>query len=69
LGAIFISIFHLAWGLAVTHVSFGGFVEKQLEIRSPAWSGKTTDGIASPLHCHKKAKEMSYEDVSYTTFY
>jgi hypothetical protein len=86
LGAIFISIFYLAWGLVVTHFPFvllaststmhlaikngtrtpggacglimesnpcsdlmespqiGGFVEGQYEIKSPAWSGKTTDG-------------------------
>jgi hypothetical protein len=40
----------------------GGFVEEQHEIKSPAWSGKTTGGLlASPLDCHKKAKMMSYE--------
>jgi len=31
----------------------GGFVERHYEIKSPAWSGKTTDGLlASPLDCH-----------------
>jgi hypothetical protein len=35
----------------------GGFVEGQHEIKSPAWSGKTADGLqASPLDCHKKRK-------------
>jgi hypothetical protein len=43
----------------------GGFVEGQLEIKSPAWCGKTTGGLlASPLDCHKKAKMLSYEDAS-----
>ena len=43
----------------------GGFVKGQHEIKSPAWSGKTTDGlIASPLDCHKTAAMMSYEDAS-----
>jgi hypothetical protein len=42
----------------------GGFVEGQQEIKSPAWSGKTTDGLlASRLDCHKTAKMMSYEDA------
>jgi hypothetical protein len=46
----------------------GGFVEGQHEIKSPAWSGKTTDGLlASPLDCHKIAKMMFYEDTSKTT--
>jgi hypothetical protein len=31
-------------------LQIGGFVEEQHEIKSPAWSGKTTDGLlASPL--------------------
>jgi hypothetical protein len=38
-------------------------VEKQYEIKSPAWSGKTTEGLASPSDCHKTAKIMSDEDV------
>jgi hypothetical protein len=29
----------------------GDFVEDQHEINSPAWSGKTTDGLASRLDC------------------
>ena len=43
----------------------GGFVVGQHEIKSPAWGGKTTDGLlASPLDCHKAAKMVSYEDAS-----
>jgi hypothetical protein len=43
----------------------GGFVEGQHEIKSPAWSGKTTDGLqASPLDYHTTAKMMPYEDAS-----
>jgi hypothetical protein len=43
----------------------GGFVELQHEIKSLAWSGKTTDGLlASPLDCHKTAKMMPYKDAS-----
>ena len=41
----------------------GGFVEKQHEIKCPAWSGKTTEGLASPSDSHKTAKIMSDEDV------
>jgi hypothetical protein len=37
------------------------FVEKQHEIKSTAWSRKTTEGLASPSNCHKTAKIMSYE--------
>jgi hypothetical protein len=40
----------------------GGFVEGQHEIKFPAWSCKTTDGLqASHLACHKTAKMISYE--------
>jgi hypothetical protein len=43
----------------------GGFVEGQHEIKSPAWSGKTTDSLlATPLDCNKTAKMMFYEDAS-----
>jgi hypothetical protein len=39
----------------------GGFVEEQHEIKSPAWSGKTADGLlASPLDYLKTAKIMSF---------
>jgi hypothetical protein len=41
----------------------GGFVEKQHEIYISAWSGKTTEGLASPSNCYKTAKIMPYEDV------
>jgi hypothetical protein len=46
----------------------GGSVEGQHEINSQAWSGKKTDGLASPSDCHKTAKMMSYEDASKTTY-
>jgi hypothetical protein len=39
----------------------GGFVEKQHEIISSAWSGKTTEGLASPSDCPKAAEIMPYE--------
>jgi hypothetical protein len=46
-------------------LQIGGFIEGQHEIKSPAWSGKTADGLlASPLDCHKTAKMMFYEDAS-----
>ena len=38
----------------------GGFVEEQHEIISPAWSGKTADGLlAGPLDYLKTAKIIS----------
>jgi hypothetical protein len=40
-----------------------GFVEKQYEIKSTAWSGKTTEGLASPSDCHKTPKIISDEDA------
>jgi hypothetical protein len=33
-----------------------GFVDKQYEIKSPAWSGKTTEGLAGLPDCHKAVK-------------
>jgi hypothetical protein len=36
-----------------------GFVEKKLEAKPWALSGKTTEGQASPSDCHKAAKIMS----------
>jgi hypothetical protein len=43
----------------------GGFVEGQQKIKSPAWSGRTADGLlASLLDCHKTAKVISYEGAS-----
>jgi hypothetical protein len=39
----------------------GGFVEKQYEIKSPVWSGKTTEGLDSPSGCNKTAKITSDE--------
>jgi hypothetical protein len=47
----------------------GGFVEEQHDIKSPAWGGKTADGLASPLDCHKTNKMMSYQGISYTTYH
>jgi len=41
----------------------GGFVEKQHEIISSAWSGKMTEGLASLSDCPKAAKIMPYEDA------
>ena len=38
-----------------------GIVEKQYEIKSPAWSGKKTEGLASQSDCRKTAKAMFYE--------
>ena len=34
----------------------GGFVENPHEIISPAWSGKTTEGLVGSSDCHKTAK-------------
>jgi hypothetical protein len=45
------------------------FVEIQHEIKSPALSGKTTEGQASPSDCHNIAKIMSDKDASYTTYH
>jgi hypothetical protein len=45
----------------------GGFVEGKHEIKSPAWSGITTDGLlASPVDCHETAKMMPYDNALYT---
>jgi hypothetical protein len=41
--------------------SISAFVEKQLEIKSSAWSGKTAEGLGGPSDCHKTAKMMSDE--------
>jgi hypothetical protein len=38
-----------------------GFVDKQHEAKTWAWSGKTTESQASPSDCHKAAKVMSEE--------
>jgi hypothetical protein len=40
-----------------------GIVEIHHEIKSPAWSGKTTEGKASPFDCHNTANINSDEDV------
>ena len=39
-----------------------GFVEIQHEPKTWAWSGKTTEGQASPSDCHKTAIMMSDEE-------
>jgi hypothetical protein len=46
-----------------------GIVEKKCEIKSPAWSGKTTEGQASPSDCHKTAKVISGEDLLFATYH
>jgi hypothetical protein len=46
-----------------------GFVEKQHEANTWAWSGKTTEGQPSPSDCHKAAKIVSDEDFTYATYY
>ena len=38
-----------------------GIVEIHHEIKSPAWSGKTTEGKASPSDCLKTANMISDE--------
>jgi hypothetical protein len=39
------------------------FFEKQYEIKSPAWSGKTIGGLAGPSDCQKKARTIFDEGV------
>jgi hypothetical protein len=46
-----------------------GFVEIQLEQKTWAWSGKTTEGQATPFDCHKTAKMMSDEEFLYATYH
>jgi hypothetical protein len=45
------------------------FFEKQIEIKSPAWIGNTTEGQASPSDCHKTAKVVSDESVLHKTYH
>jgi hypothetical protein len=45
----------------------GGFVEKQHEAITWAWSGKMTGGLASPSDFYKTAKVISDEDFLKTT--
>jgi hypothetical protein len=40
-----------------------GFVEIQHELKTWAWSSKTTEGQASPSYCNKAAKMMSDEAI------
>jgi len=40
-----------------------GFYEKQHEAKTWAWSGKTTEGQASPSDCHNLANVRSDEDA------
>jgi hypothetical protein len=40
-----------------------GFVEVQHEPKTWAWSGKTTEGQASPSDCHLIARMMSDEKL------
>jgi hypothetical protein len=46
-----------------------GVAKKLYEIKSPAWSGKTTEGLASPSDYHKTAKIMSDKDAFQTTYH
>jgi hypothetical protein len=41
----------------------GGFAEKQYEMKSPACSGITAEGLASPSGCNKTAKITSDEGL------
>jgi hypothetical protein len=41
--------------IAMENPLIGGFVEKQHEIKSPAWSKQTTEGLSSPSDCHNLA--------------
>jgi hypothetical protein len=52
------------YSIAMERPLIGGFVEKKNEIKCPAWSGKTTEGLDSPSDCHKTAKIISDEDAS-----
>jgi hypothetical protein len=45
-----------------------GFIEMQQELRTWAWSGKTTEGQSSPSDCHKPAKMISDEEFSQTLY-
>ena len=45
----------------MANTPIGGFVEKQHEMKSPAWNGKTTESLASPSDYHRTAKIMSDE--------
>jgi len=46
-----------------------GFDEIQHEPKTLAWSGKTTEGQASPSDCHKTAKMMSDGEFLWTTYH
>ena len=46
-----------------------GFVKKQHEEKTWAWSGKTTEGQASPSDCDKAAKVMFEEYFLCTTYH
>jgi hypothetical protein len=46
-----------------------GFVKKQHKTKTWAWSGKTTEGQASPPDCHKIAEIISDEDIVQTTYH
>jgi hypothetical protein len=42
---------------------------EKYEIKSPAWSGKTTEGQATPSDCHETAKIMPDEDFLSKTYH
>jgi hypothetical protein len=46
-----------------------GFVEKQHEAKTWAWSCEMTQGQASLSGCHNTAKIMFNEDILYTTYH
>jgi len=46
-----------------------GFVEKQLEAKTWAWSGKSMEGRAYLSDCHKIAKIISDEDALQTNYH
>ena len=51
--------------VSIESPQIGGFVEGQHEMKSPAWSGKTTYCLlASPLDFYKTAKMMPYKGAS-----
>jgi len=46
-----------------------GFVDKQHDTKTWAWSGKMTEGKASPFDCHETAKVMSEEYFLWATYH
>jgi hypothetical protein len=46
-----------------------GFIEKQHEAKTWTWSGKKTEGQASPSDCHNKAKIIFNEDFLWAAYH